>query len=323
MSSIKETLRPLAHKVYGVRDSISQSRQYKRNHGTKYRVEGEIRNLPKMLFVLSGYKKELWDDVFTRIKRNQPSDMEICIGSSGKYCQELSDLCKKNGWVYISTTLNNVCVATNVIIREFPKAEYIYKLDEDIYVPDGYFDDMYEAYKRIEERENAYKIGYICPLLPLGFYGMHQFLEDNNCLDEYEKKFGKHFIGGTEMNPNFRHTNKGLDEFIWSKIGNFDECVEKYKNKPFSYEPCVTRSGIATILFKREFWDRLGSLTRHKGIGVGSDGDEGQITAFCALNFRACFCVKNILVGHFSFGGAEKNVLKYREEHPEVFKMKE
>ena len=67
----------------------------------------------------------------------------------------------------------------------------------------------------------------------------------------------------------------------------------------------------------------MGYLVRNKGVGVGDSGDEGQITSFCALNFRACFCVNNILVGHFSFGGAEKNVLRFKNEHPEIFKMKE
>ena len=288
---------------------------------TKYKVEGSVKGLPKMLFVLSGYKQELWDDVFTRIKRNQPSDMEVCIASSGKYVPELSELCKKYDWVYLSTKLNNVCVATNVVIREFPQAEYIYKLDEDIYVPDGYFDDMYEAYQRIEKKESAYKIGYICPVLPLGFYGMHDFLLKKGCLGEYEQLFGKHYVGGTELNPNFRNHN-GLDEYIWSKIGNFDDCAKEYSNEPFSYELCGTRSGIATILFKRDFWNSLGGLKRYKGIGVGTNGDEGQITAYCALNFRPSFCVKNIFVGHFSFGGAEQNVLKFREQHPDIFKMK-
>ena len=36
-------------------------------------------------------------------------------------------------------------------MREFPQAEYIFKLDEDIYLPQGYFDDMVAAYDLIEK----------------------------------------------------------------------------------------------------------------------------------------------------------------------------
>lgn len=290
------------------------------NYGSKYILEGTIKEKPQMLFVLAGYKQKLWDDVFGRFKAFETADMEICIASSGKYSPELSAICKKNGWVYISTSLNNVCVITNIIIKLFDKAEYIFKLDEDIYIPKGYFENMKKAYDQIEKENPDYSISYVCPVLPLGFYGMHDFLIKKNCLSEYEEKFGKHLRGGTPLNPSFRK-KCGVDEFIWEKIGNFDECAAEYAKEPFSYEIAPLRTGIATILFKRKFWDEFGGLQRPKGIGIGDNGDEGQITSYCALNFRASFCIKNILVGHFSFGGAEKNVLELRERHPEIFKL--
>jgi hypothetical protein len=295
--------------------------KYRRGHSSSYRVEGTIKGSGKMLFILSGYKPQIWDDVFSRIKANQLSDMDVCVASSGKYCEELSQICKKNDWIYISTKLNNVCVVTNIVMREFPKADYIFKLDEDIYVPDHYFEDMFNAYQKIEERELQFKIGYVCPELPLGFYGMHKFLVKKGCLEEYESLFGRHYVGGTIYNPAFRE-NKGIDEYLWRKIGNFDQCAEEYRNFPFTYEVCTTRSGIAAIVYRREFWNAMGCLDRPKGHGVGDNGDEGQITAYCALKFRACFCVNNVFVGHFAFGGSEPNVLKLKAENPEIFEYK-
>ena len=293
-----------------------------RKYATKYRVEGIVQNKEKMLYVLSGYKPYLWEDVFSRIKKYQPYDMEVCIGSSGKYCEELSKLCSENGWVYVSTKLNNVCVISNIIIRLFPNAEYIYKLDEDIYLPKNYFNDLFQAYKVIEKEIPA-DIGYICPELPLGWYGMHEFLIRNNCLEEFESKFGIHKIGARVQNPSIRQHN-GIDEFIWEKIGVFDKKAKEYHDNGFSYEKCGARSRIAAILFTRRFWNRMGGLRRPLlGIGVGDWGDEGQITSYCALNFQMMICVKNILVGHFAFGGAEKNVLRFKEKHPEIFALHE
>lgn len=292
----------------------------KRKYSSKYLVEGTIKGKNKMLYILAGYKPYLWEDVFTRIKLFQPEDMDVCIASSGKYCEELSTICKENDWVYISTELNHVCVASNIVIREFPKADYIFKLDEDIYVPKGYFEDLYNAYKKIEEKEPT-EIGYICPTLPLGFYGMHDFLIETGSLESFEKSFGKHRVGGVFVNPYLRAGN-GVDEYIWTLIGNFDEKAKSYAAKPFSYHACYSRSGIAAILFRRAFWNRLGGLKRGRGIGVGNFGDEGQITTFCALNFQICYCVENILVGHFAFGGSEPNVIKFREKNPEIFELR-
>ncbi|MCI9380416.1 MAG: hypothetical protein HFG88_05140 [Dorea sp.] len=294
---------------------------YKISYASHYKIEGRIKNSENMLFVLAGYKEFLWDDIFLRIKLNQLENMEVCIASSGRYCDRLSQICKRNNWVYLSTSLNNVCVITNIIMKEFKEAEYIFKLDEDIFIPRDYFKDMLNAYKIIEKEEPC-NIGYICPVLPLGFYSMHEFLLKKNCLNEYEQKFGIHKKGGSVSNPIFRK-KMGIDEFIWNKIGIFDECALEYKEEGFSYEACASRTGIAAILFTRQFWDDLGYLKRGRGIGVGNTGDEGQITTYCALNFYFIFCVKNVLVGHFAFGGSENNVLKLKYEKPEIFAMKD
>lgn len=303
-----------------VRRTLIKKNIDRRKFNTKYCVEGNPKGHKKMLYVLSGYKPFLWDDIFERIKKLQLDDMDVCIGSSGKYCAELSALCKENDWVYVSTKLNNICVLTNIIIRLFDKAEYIFKLDEDIYISNGYFEDMFNAYLSIEA-ETPGEIGYICPVLPLGFYGMHDFLVKTGSLSEYEENFGKHRKGGTVINPSFRK-GVGIDQFIWEKIGPFDERAAEYRSEPFSYEGCTIRSGIAAILFTRRFWDEMGGLIHKRGAGLGDFGDEGQITSYCALHFQMSFCVKNILVGHFSFGGSEPQMLEFKKQNPSYFELK-
>lgn len=289
-------------------------------YASDYKIEGNIQNKEKMLYILSGYKPYLWKDVFTRVKLFQTSDMEVCIASSGKYCQELSDLCKKNGWVYLSTSRNNVCIMTNIIMKVFSKAEYIFKMDEDVYLPEHYFENMFNAYKRIESETN-YSIGYILPYQPLGVYAMYEFLDERGLIPEFESKFGKITIGGTFVNP-FLRKDCGVDAYIWEKMGPFDKLANEYADRPFEYEPCVTRPCIASILFTRRLWDQMGGFKATRGAGVGDVGDEGQITSFCALNYQVAFCVKNILIGHFAFGGAEPSVLKFKEKHPDYFELK-
>jgi len=290
-------------------------------YNTKYVFENRSKNSKIMLFVLSGYKPYLWKDVFSRIKNAELDNMDICIVSSGLYNKELSKICLDNEWSYLSTKLNNVCVASNVTIRLFPKAEYIFKLDEDIYLGKTYFKDMINGYTTIINEHPEYKVGYIFPILPLGHHCMFEFLKTHNALVEYEKRFGKLYIGGTYFNPKFRE-NVGIDAFIWEKIGNIDDMIEEYRNKEFSYFTCPTRSGIAAILFTREFWDTMGGVKRPSGFGVGSDGDEGQITSYCAINYYINCGINNVFVGHFAFGGSEPEILKLKEMHPNIFKSK-
>lgn len=302
--------------------SIIKRQKFFWRHGSRYRLEGEIQNKEILLFVLAGYKEYLWDDVFSRIKQSQLPNMEVCIGSSGKYSEELSKMCKKNNWCYLSTSLNNMCVLTNIILRDFSKASFYFKLDEDIYIPKDYFKKMIDAYSNIESIETKYVIGYLCPNLPLGFYSLYDYLVEKNCLDDFESRFGKLRIGGSLVNPFFRN-NMGIDTYIWNKIGIFDDEAQRYFEKGFSYSICPTRTGIAAILFRRSFWDRIECLKRPRGVGWGEEGDESQIASFCARNYLANFRVDNIIVGHFAFGGAEQNVLKLKQEHPDFFKMRD
>lgn len=305
-------------KLKEIKRSVIRTQKEHWRYGSKFQIEGNVKNKDIVLFVLAGYKNYLWNDVFDRIKMFQLPNMEVCIASSGRYCEQLSEICKRNDWCYLSTKLNNMCVLSNIIMRQFSNATYYFKLDEDIYLPDNYFGDMIDAYKVIESNEQNYVIGYICPNLPLGSYSLHDYLIEKNSLEDFEQKFGKLHIGGQQVNHFFRE-NKGIDTYVWKLIGIFDKEAKRYKSKGFSYSICPMRTGIAAILYKREFWDRLGSLKRPKGVGWGEEGDEAQLTAFCAKNYLANFRVDNILVGHFAFGGAEPQVLKLKEKHPEFF----
>lgn len=83
---------------YSVRQMKKRIKK-KKSFSSKFKIEGEIQNKKNMVFILAGYKPYLWDDVFTRIKQFQPPDLEVCVASSGLYNNELSLICKKNGWV--------------------------------------------------------------------------------------------------------------------------------------------------------------------------------------------------------------------------------
>ena len=97
-----------------------------------YKFENRKKDKNKVCFILAGYKEFLYDVIFERILKFIPEDVEICLLSSGKYSQILSEIAEKNNWSYLSTKRNNVSLIQNVAITIFNKADYIYKLDEDI-----------------------------------------------------------------------------------------------------------------------------------------------------------------------------------------------
>ena len=100
----------------------------------RYKFENRSKNKDTICMILAGYKEFTWDIVFKRIKEFSNDDIDICIVSSGLYSERLSKIAKINGWSYLSTKRNCVTLAQNMVLKLFPNANYIFKLDEDIFI---------------------------------------------------------------------------------------------------------------------------------------------------------------------------------------------
>ena len=70
----------------------------------------------KLCIILAGYKSYLYEDVFGRLVRYMPEDMDVCIVSSGLYAKELEEIAEAQGWSYLSTERNCITLAQNVAI---------------------------------------------------------------------------------------------------------------------------------------------------------------------------------------------------------------
>ena len=89
----------------------------------KYIFEDRKKDYKKMCIVLAGYKQFSYDIVFKRIKKFIPKEIEVCIVSSGKYDEKLSEIAENNDWSYLSIKRNCVTLAQNIAITLFNKAE--------------------------------------------------------------------------------------------------------------------------------------------------------------------------------------------------------
>ena len=290
----------------------------KHNVKGKYRFTNRRRGEGKLCLFLIGYKKALWPDVVGRFKKFIPSDIDVCLLSSGRYFEELERMAEENSWSYISTKKNNVCLIQNIAINLFPNAELIYKVDEDIFITEGTFEKMEDALHQAE-KTLPYKVGMAAPLLNVNAYGFYKILEKLGKLDEYEKRFGKPYMVAGQTTP--IETNIEIAKFMWGEDGIVPQIDEL--NTLFSRDEtisvCPIRLSIGCILYKRSFWESFWRFPVVFGNGMGLD--ETIAIGATATNSQVLVVAENAVVGHFGYGLQTKEMMKLYESKPELFRL--
>ena len=144
MKTIRSVLRN-NKKIYNAYKNYKFNQKIK----SEYIFENRSQNKQKLCIVLAGYKPFLYESIFGRLDMFLDKDIDVCIISSGKYVESLVKMCEEKKWSYLSTKENNVSLVQNLAIVLHKKAEYIFKLDEDVFITKDYFHKMYDAYKKI------------------------------------------------------------------------------------------------------------------------------------------------------------------------------
>ena len=312
---MKELLKKIG--IWDKLKKIKDNNQRKRNLTMNYKFENRKKDKNKVCFILAGYKEFLYDVIFERILKFIPEDVEICLLSSGKYSQILSEIAEKNNWSYLSTKRNNVSLIQNVAITIFNKADYIYKLDEDIFITENYFENLFKTYQECQ-KNGDYRVGFVAPIIPINGFGNMLVLERFEKLEYYTNKFEKPlYAAGRDR---MVESNPEVAKFFWGKdkiLPNIDEMNKIFNNDKFGYVACPIRFSIGAILFTRKFWENMGMFKVHRGSGMGSD--EEQICSYCIKSSQAIIVSKNSLVGHLSFGKQNKPMKEYFETNKNNF----
>jgi hypothetical protein len=281
------------------------------------------RNKDKCCLILAGYKDFLWDIVFERVKQFSPDAIDICIVSSGIFSIQLLEISKKNNWSYISTKRNCVTQALNTAIQCFPFAQYIYKLDEDIFITNKFFEKLLECYNHCIT-ESEYTPAFVAPLIPVNPYGYLRILKKLDLVDIYKKLF-------TKPKYNFSDIFKPhITKFFWGDgdiVMHIDEMNKLFSKQEFCYSICPIRFSIGAILFERSTWENMGYFNVYKSNCMGIDED--QLCALSINHYQVMIVSENTVVGHLSFGRpfGETNVndimKEYFFEHTEKFAILE
>lgn len=323
MQQLKKKLKENTYtkKPYQLLKTVKQS-IYKNNcFRFKGHFENRSREMEKLCIILAGYKDFLYDDVFLRILKFAPTDMDVCVVSSGLFSDTLSRMCSDNKWSYLSIKENNVCLAQNVAINLHPNAQYIYKLDEDIFITKGYFDNLLDSYSRAKKGD--YNPGVMAPMLLINGFSTLLILEKAGIRDEFEKRFGniKHAAGIGTMIEN----NTSVARFMWGEenivpsIDELNKIAQKQEKKEIA---CPIRFSIGAILFERDLWENMRYFDVQRNDPYMMGKDEVKICQYCMINSKPIMVSENIVVGHFSFGSQTEGMKECYYNHPEWFSIK-
>lgn len=289
----------------------------KHNTKGKHRFMNRMKGSEKLCLFLIGYKRDLWPDVVGRFRRFIPDDMDVCLLSSGRHIKEVEEMAEENGWSYISTKKNNVCLIQNIAIDLFSNAKLIYKIDEDIFLTEGTFEKMERALREAED-SLPYKVGMSAPLLNVNAYGYYRILEKIGKLDEFASRFGKPYMEAGQKSP--IESNVGIARFMWGDDGvvpQIDELNSMFAGSHFSI--CPIRLSIGCILYKREFWESFWRFPVVFGNGMGLD--ETIAIGAAAANSRVLAVAEDSVVGHFGYGPQTKDMMELYRSKPELFRI--
>lgn len=276
----------------------------------------------KVLIILAGYKEEIWDITLERIHRFLPVGIDVCVVTSGLDNDELRTLCKRNEWSYLATKENCITLAQNIAIKYFPSAEWIYKIDEDMFITDNFFDNMLKTYEMAQS--DKYVPAFVAPLIPINGYGYVKILTELGLVDEWEKRFGKLvYTDALYHNKNILLSSDAA-KFLWGEsceeLKSIDKLNEHFCHSTAQYSICPFRFSIGAVLFKRKTWEDWGEFpVPSEGNGLGLD--ETTMCYSSIQQAKAIIISNNCVVGHLGFGPQTKEMTKFYLANKKQFEI--
>lgn len=281
-----------------------------------YGFRNRSRGKRYLCYILAGYDASLWGSTLARIEAFQSNAVDYCLVSSGRYDEYLDKLAERNQWSYLYTQQNQVCFVQNMVIEQHPAAEYIFKIDEDMFIGQGFFERMIQEYHRIE-KEGEYRIGFAVPVIPLNCCGYVSYLNLVGKKAEYEQCFGRAYRSGFSAVFNVVETA----EFLWDTMDTFDAVAQKFLQNNGS-QILNSYFNIGCIMYSRQRWLMMGKWPEIPGeTGMGTD--EAYIYQDNVENGLSIYEIQGVLAGHLAFGHQKKRMLQYFQKHQEKFRIVE
>ena len=212
---------------------------------------GSLKIFDHIVFLLNGVSRAHMQFVDEFIARNPSLPIDKILGN-GIRPQGIADM-------------QNQC------IEKYPHSLYM-KVDEDIFVPDGWAERMVAAY---EAHQHLDHLALITPLLPNNALGLHTLLTRfyPDWLSEFEQRFGHApdpaRTGSTWQSP-------GIAEWATRKFIHLQEANDEQRRrlepgaqnlqpetcnpKPATYLPFSDSFSIGCIAYDYRHWQRMGGI---------------------------------------------------------------
>lgn len=257
----------------------------------------------QLLTILAGHKPYLWPWTLDRIVKAVPQGLDVCIVTPGVLQNPLRELAAAEGWSYLSTQQGHISVAQNLALARHPAARLIHKIDEDMFISNGFFDRMVAGYTAVRE-EGRYRPGFCSPLINVNGFSYVDFLRARGLEEAYEAEFGELRRAADGIKA---HSDGRAAAWLWRHSLPVDDVAADFAGRPPGYSAVPHRFSIGAILFERSLWTKMGGFRRGfkpPGLGV----DEEHICQSCVAFSRVMVVLDNVYAGHFAFGPQENSM---------------
>ena len=276
---------------------LSEKAQRKLNFSGIHRFTDRSRGNCRMLVILAGYKPPLWPLVIPRIARHAPVDLDVCLClPGGAAAEEMHRFAEQYDWSVLETDANLLSLAINLAIQKHPRAEYIFKLDEDMFIAEGFFEDLQSGLATVEEA-GVHRPGLVVPVINVNGGTYLRFLDTVGQREAYQSRFGeiRQACSGIAA-----HHDPAAAAFLWEHALPIDTVADRFRAQGFGYETLPIRFSIGAFLMRRELWGNMG------GFDVAAPGvlgwEEKQVCEYCMDASRPIVVLRHVFAGHFAFG---------------------
>lgn len=292
-----------------------------------YAFENRSKNADKLCIILAGYKEPLWDEVFHRIAAFAPEDVDVCIMTSGLTNERLRAKAAEYGWSYLSTAVNHLSFIQNLAIRLHPNAQWIYKLDEDMFLTEGFFEKTMETWREVADN-TLYEPAFVAPMINVNCYSHLRLLEKLDLIEDFRATGLTDMKYAEGLNSNLNVIEEpAVARYLWGEtqpvLRDIDALTERFSSEPLSWSICPMRFSIGAILLSRANWMQFGGFPiSFEGSRYGIGDDEELIGYYAFFYGKAIIVNENVVVGHLGYGPQTKDMIKYYQQHKERFALK-
>lgn len=275
-----------------------------------------------LLIIVAGYNEFLWEKVFWRVVKYMERWVDVCVvHPGGKINVVLKEYCEKNGWTYLHIKENRLALAQNIAIEMHPNAQFIYKIDEDIFITEWFFSKLRKKYELAVKNSEFYPWA-ISPVVNINPWTYKFFLKCVWKIEDYSELFWsiqKNITdAGGDICKIWIYKSWDVAKYIRKLTLDLDSCNRdnfSILQIDQNYIPIVVYYTIWCFMFPRSIRERMWWFEVAQRWALWC---EEQVQK-CASWSNPIILCENCLCGHFWFKLQKKEMFWFFEKNKKLF----